>query len=173
MIKKGIIGLFLCFLFTVQAVCTDIFFSGEYRNVPFDQFVRDVEEITGARFFYKTGWTTGVRITAKGDSLSLARVLQDNLAGKDLYIHIDEGRNVFITPEILVDIQPEEPGSDQEAGPQEQYDARLTYFGGREAEVIETLTIGDAKNNPSGKPAFINGKIWDKENRESLVGATV
>ncbi len=173
MIKKGFIGLSLCFLFTVQAVCTDIFFSGQYRNVPFEQFVGDIENTTGARFFYKSEWISGVRITAQGDNLSLTSVLQESLTGKDLYIHVDEKRNVFITPEILVDILREDTDSVKQSGSDEHYDARQTYFGGREAEVTETLTIGDAKNNPSGKPAFINGKIWDKENSESLVGATV
>jgi hypothetical protein len=39
--------------------------------------------------------------------------------------------------------------------------------------VIETVTVGDAKSNPSGNQVFINGKVWDEENSESLVGVNV
>lgn len=179
MFKNAATGMILWLLLAIRAVGGDIFFSGDYREVPFDLFASDIEGKTGAHFFYRHEWISGALITAKGDNLSLTGVLQDNLAGRDLSVFIDEERNVFITPGILVNTLPKDSVSVQEssnhiAGRNEEgYDARLAYFGRRQAESIETLIIGDVENNTTGARVVINGKIRDKENSESVIGATI
>ncbi|MCH7658177.1 MAG: hypothetical protein IIB05_07655 [Bacteroidetes bacterium] len=84
MYRITLVLLFFSFLFSYQALGDDIIFSGEYRDIPFDRFIRDVEKKTGVHFFYRQEWISGITITAKGDQLSLAGVLQSNLAGTGL-----------------------------------------------------------------------------------------
>jgi len=99
-----IILLFFSFYFSHQALGDDIIFSGEYKDIPFDRFIQDVERKKEAHFFYRQEWISGITITAKGDSLSLTGVLQSNLAGTGLNFYIDDKRNVFLTMETTMPV---------------------------------------------------------------------
>jgi len=179
MYRITLILLFFSFFFSHQALGDDIIFSGEYKDIPFDRFIRDVERKNDVHFFYRQEWVSGITITAKGDSLSLTRVLQSNLAGTGLSFYIDNKRNVFITPAVLVTILPEELYNEQHNGNNNSRsnngteDVRDKYFKGQKAKIIETILIGDKEKNVSENQAIINGKIRNKENGESLIGATI
>ena len=179
MYRITLIFLFFSFFFYHQALGDDIIFSGEYQNIPFDRFIRDVERKKDVHFFYRQEWISGITITAKGDSLSLYNVLQQNLAGTGLNFYIDNIRNVFLTPEDLVTILPENPDYEQHNGDNNSrgdygtIDVRQKYFKGEKASIIETIIIGADDKNRSGNHVIINGKIRNKENGESLIGATI
>ena len=179
MYRITLIFLFFSFFFYHQALGDDIIFSGEYQNIPFDRFIRDVERKKDVHFFYRQEWISGITITAKGDSLSLTGVLQSNLAGTGLNFYIDNIRNVFLTPVDLVTILPENPDYEQHNGDNNSrgdygtIDVRQKYFKGEKASIIETIIIGADDKNISGNQVIINGKIRNKENGESLIGATI
>ena len=104
MYRITLVLLFFSFYFShqalgndIQALGDDIIFSGEYRDIPFDRFISDIESKKDVHFFYRQEWISGITITAKGDSLSLTGVLQSNLAGTGLSFHIDNNRNIFLT----------------------------------------------------------------------------
>ena len=42
-------------------------FSGNFQDVPFQDFVNRVEEQTGVTFFYLDPWIRGIRITVSGE----------------------------------------------------------------------------------------------------------
>ena len=56
---------------TLRGQADDILFSGNYQDVPFGEFVNDVEQKTGVTFYYLERWVRGVRVTASGDEISL------------------------------------------------------------------------------------------------------
>jgi len=179
MYRITLVLLFFSFFFSHQALGDDIIFSGEYQDIPFDQFIRDVERKNDVHFFFRQEWISGITITAKGDSLSLTGVLQSNLAETGLNFYIDNKRNVFLTPVDLVTILPEDPGYQQLNGDNNAHgdngniNARQKYFLGQKAKIIETIIIGTDDKNISGDQAIINGKIRNIENGESLIGATI
>jgi len=179
MYRITLVLLFFSFFFSHQALGDDIIFSGEYQDIPFDQFIRDVERKNDVHFFFRQEWISGITITAKGDSLSLTGVLQSNLAETGLNFYIDNKRNVFLTPVDLVTILPEDPGYQQLNGDNNAHgdngniNARQKYFLGQKAKIIETIIIGIDDKNISGDQAIINGKIRNIENGESLIGATI
>jgi len=179
MYKITLVLLFISFFFSHQALGDDIIFSGEYQDISFDRFIRDVEKKTGVHFFYRQEWISGITITAKGDHLSLTGVLQGNLAGTGLTFYIDNKRNVFLTPVDLVTILTEDPGYEQHngdngsRGDKGTIDVHQKYFKGQKARIVETIIIGVNDKTRSGNQAIINGKIRNKENGESLIGATI
>ncbi|MCK4465713.1 MAG: carboxypeptidase-like regulatory domain-containing protein, partial [Bacteroidales bacterium] len=179
MYRITLVLLFISFFFSHQALGDDIFFSGEYQDIPFDRFIRDVERKKGVHFFYRQEWISGITITAKGDHLSLTSVLQQNLAETGLNFYIDNKRNVFLTPVDLVTILTEDPGYEQHngdngsRGDKGTINIRQKYFKGQKTRIVETIIIGTKEKNISRNQAIINGKIWNKENGESLIGATI
>ncbi len=69
-------GQFLNILFSLSCILfnwgePDIYFSGNFHNASFDEFVIDIERQSGAHFYYVGEWTAGITITASGDSISL------------------------------------------------------------------------------------------------------
>lgn len=179
MYRITLVFLFFSFYFSHQALGNDIIFSGEYQDIPFDRFIRDVERKKDVHFFYRQEWISGITITAKGDHLSLTGVLQSNLAGTGLNFYIDNNRNVFLTPVNLVTILPEVPDYEQHNGDNDSrgdygtVDIRQKYFKGQKARIVETIIIGIDDKNISRNQAIINGKIRNKENGEALIGATI
>jgi len=178
MYRITFILLFFSFFLSHQALGDDIIFSGEYQDIPFDRFISDIESKKDVHFFYRQEWISDITITAKGDSLSLTRVLQSNLTGTGLSFYIDNKRNVFLTPGLLVTDLPEEIFFEQNNRDNNSHDnnraedIREKYFKGQKAKIIETIIIGD-KENISANQAIINGKIKNTENGEALIGATI
>ena len=178
MYRITFILLFFSFFLSHQALGDDIIFSGEYQDIPFDRFISDIESKKDVHFFYRQEWISDITITAKGDSLSLASVLQSNLAETGLSFYIDNKRNVFLTPGLLVTDLPEEIFFEQNNRDNNSHDnnraedIREKYFKGQKAKIIETIIIGD-KENISANQAIINGKIKNTENGEALIGATI
>ena len=62
--KTGIILLFIIFSVSALAEGPDIYFSGDFRNASFNAFVREVELQSGAHFYYKDDWVSGITVTA-------------------------------------------------------------------------------------------------------------
>ena len=77
-------------------------FSGDYDQVSFDSFVESLEESSGLIFYYHPKGTSGVTITAMGEELSLAEVLEQNLKPQGLSWYIDGGSNVFILRNSII-----------------------------------------------------------------------
>lgn len=156
----------------------EIYFSGEYNQVPFTIFAADLESKTSARFKYKAEWVEDVYITANGTNLKLSRVLSENFTGKRLYFYIDDDNNVFITKgDSLVTNLPDHSPEDIQIHGIDREDVmtstELTYKEGRKSGSRQTVVIGRGKNGSVQKTVVVSGKMQDKESGEPLIGATV
>ena len=174
----------LIFITLLSAACLcgqipDYTFSGDYDQVSLERFVESLEESSGLVFFYRPEWTSGVTITAKGEGLSLAEVLEQNLKRQGLSFYMDGGNNVFILRNRVIRME-EVVSADQvgEISEPETEDSgetlKKTYFGyEREVEVPESVVIGNNADAAQGSMVKLFGKIWDKESGEALLGATI
>jgi hypothetical protein len=158
----------------------DIFFSGEFQNTPFDQFVSDIEMQSGAKFYYLEEWISGIIITASGDHISLSDILNKYLYDRGLNFLIDDHKNVFITRGIeLISNLPDYQSHKQLQIPVEQSDKKeLTqiekkYIEGRAPGIAETIVIGKEDGDKIHGRAAINGKLWDIESGEPVIGANI
>ncbi len=178
-ILQIILLILLLLPFSLQAQDSDIIFKGTFQDVPFGEFVREVEEQTGVRFFFLENWIKGVRVTASGEALSLRRTLDKTLLPAGLYYHLEEGRLIYLSNrQAFVSQLPDYSGSVGSLGQLEEDSGGLTsteqrYIDGRKAGRLETLTVGDRKEGGGKNVAVLHGKISDLETGDPLIGATI
>ena len=154
--------------------------SGDFRDLPFDEFTREVEEQVPVKFVYRKEWTRDLRISASGENMELYKILSDHLSRNDLHYFSSENR-IFITMDNpLVTVLPDYSGIDEAAGPsrdslvsRDLTEAERLYIEGRRKSSIKTIFIGNSADHINGQGAVINGNIKDTETGESLVGATI
>ncbi len=162
---------------SVNGQSADHTFSGEFEQASFDSFVNSLQETGDITFFYRSEWTEGISITANGIDLSLSSVLARHLGPHQLAFHIDKSKNVFIIPGSII-IFGDAKLSDSNANGQGEPSAfnrskEETYFGGRKEDIIDSIVIGQIREAVKGTPVTLYGKIWDGENGQSLIGATI
>jgi hypothetical protein len=167
----------LCFC-RAYGQTADHSFSGAFEQVPFEQFASSLRVADGINFFYRGEWVAGVRVTARGNNLALSSVLSGCLDAHGLDFFIDQSGNVFIFPAGSINLENSlgwnNGGSAQEPEPRTYTASREEiYFGGKKEELIESVVIGESREAINGTPVTLYGKIWDRENGQSLIGATV
>ena len=123
----------------------DIMFSGDFRDVPFTQFVRELESGTGSRIYYQNEWVYGIRVNASGKELSLSKTLSELFAGTNLFFMIARDMQVFVTQNTrLIRVLPEyTAGEEFTVKGNLQEDARYLQA---EQRYIEGRSTGRAEN---------------------------
>ncbi len=160
---------------------SDVYFQGNFREIPFPEFVRILERETEVQFFFLDHWVEGIEITTSGEGLSLQKTLSDAFLAAGLNYYIDENLNVFVTREqAIVTTLPEyslkSSTSDFSSGIEKEDDfskTELQYIEGRKAGIRETLIVGSGTGNGDESGAVIYGKMMDVESGEPLIGATI
>lgn len=172
-----LIFIILLFVCPVYGQSADHTFSGDFDRVSFDNFVGSIQNSSGLTFYYLSEWTSGITVSASGSNLSLAAVLEQHLEPHGLAFYIDRSNNVFIIPGTIITPEDLQTGKDRNGlkpAPDVTYVSKEeVYFGRRKETIIETVTIGESNGAVSGGPVTLYGKIWDKENGQSLIGATI
>ncbi len=159
----------------------DLHFSGDFRDVPFSEFVSSVEQQTGCSFYYLDSWIRGIRVTASGNNLSLEQVLDRTLLPAGIYHYQDEFGNIYLTadhPLVPLLPQPEIAGTGISPDSVNRRGGTITgaeqrYIEGHATGNLETLVVGDDRSGGNQGEVVVYGKIVDGETGEPLVGATI
>jgi hypothetical protein len=158
----------------------DILVSGNFQDIPFQEFVSLVEQQTGATFYFFDRWVAGVKITASGSDLSLNKILSGVLLPVGIYHYVDEFGNVYLTYENkLIPNLPELAGTvpaspdSEENGQANLTGAEQRYIEGHSTGMLETIVVGSDQPGAGQQEAFIYGKMVDSETGEPLIGATI
>lgn len=174
---------FLCMCIAYQLVAQDrdMLISGNFRDISFFDFVKEVEEQTNATFYYDDEWVTGVRITTEGTDLSLQKILTNALLPVGIHHYLDEFGNVYLTYEFpLIPSLPDygrsvfRSSTDSiDEGSGNITSAEQRYIEGHKLGLLETLVVGNDQSGIGQTEAIIHGKIVDSETGEPLIGATI
>ncbi len=179
--KKIILFLLLFVLLgKVGAQEFDLIFSGQYQELQFTEFVREIEQKSDARFFYLEKWVQEISISSSGENISLQKILSSALLPAGLFYYIDENLNVFITSgKAMVVSLPDysDKSTFNEISEPGDMSARISnteqrYIEGRKAGLRETIIIGSGTGNGTQSGAAIYGKMVDTVSGEPLIGAT-
>lgn len=172
--------LLLLIPFYLQGQADDVVFQGDYQDVPFENFVKDVEQKTGLQFYYLEHWVRGIRVTASGEKISLRRTLDQALLPAGIYYLLESSGEVYLSiRQALEGRLPDYSGSGGSlVSAEEQEVSGLTsaeqkYIDGRKAGMLETLSVGTREEGEGRNVAVLHGKITDVETGDPLVGATV
>lgn len=179
---KYILSLVFVLVFIqTEAQDHDVTFTADFRDVPFSEFAGALEQQAGIRFYYRYEWVENVKISVSGDQVSLRKTLFNALRPNGLNYYITEGKQVFITGEnpMVTTLPDYSFRKDVSVIPEdEEAEDNLTasekkYIQARQAGMIETLVIGQTSDNRSRAESVINGKMFDGETGEPLIGATI
>ncbi len=165
--------------FSVIGQVEDVVFKGNFQDVPFMEFVKDVEQQTGVSFYYLESWTQGLRITASGDEISLRKTLNKTLLPAGLYYVLEESGDIYLSKlQPLISKLPDYSGSTAQAElSAEEVDVGPTsteqkYIDGRKAGMLETIHVGTRAEGEGTNVAVLHGKITDVDTGDPLIGAT-
>ena len=72
----GSFFIILCYsLSTSLSVAQEISISGDFKDLSFEEFIREIKKQVPVRFVYLESWMQDVSISVQGDSLDLLEVL--------------------------------------------------------------------------------------------------
>ena len=171
-----IISLFLVFflVFRLEGQNKPITLSGDFIDVPFVDFTKEVKQQTGVTFYFREAWVKGIRMTVSGPNISLQRILERVLLPNGISYFIDEWGNVFLTDQMpIISRLPDYIGItdlteelDETGGEETLTTAEQNYINGRRARLIETIRVGDSDESNGLSNAVIHGKMTDGETGE-------
>ena len=136
--------------FSLKGQGDDVVFKGDYQDMPFEDFVKDVEQKAGLHFYYLESWIRGIRVTASGEEISLRRTLNQTLLPAGLYYFMEHSGEIYLSNrQALTGRLPDYSGSGATsltAGEQEGSGLTSTeqkYIDGRKAGMLETFSVGN------------------------------
>ncbi len=150
-------------------------------DIPFTQFVQEVEKLSKCRFYFDISETDSLRITVNATNMSLQDLLQDAFRGSGFRFVVDARNRVFVSR--ILQLQTSLPpgffdtrGVASDSIPE----TRLSLTGGQlEKDKLKTsleiklFEIGARTNNPGKGNATLAGYVRDIKNGEALSGASV
>ena len=71
--------------------------KGNFRDLPFKDFVAKAESIFAVKFFYMDEWVKGLKASVYSDSTSISGILNNFFKGTSLYYLIEESGHIVIT----------------------------------------------------------------------------
>jgi hypothetical protein len=177
---KNIVITCLCLCFSFAALgqqLPDMPVSGDFNDTPFIDFVREIENKTSFKFYYRQDWIEDVKITFSGTDVPLSKILSDNLrkSGLGYLVH---GNKIYIYQgDPIATELPNFRTAQNEDGNGLGFlgitDPEKKYINGRPVSSIEVLEIGDKSKSAGSSKCIVNGRILDYTNSEPLTSATI
>ncbi len=152
--------------------------SGNFNDVSFEDFIKELEAKTTYHFFYNPASTDSVRVSLSVENKSVTEVLKVVLTGTTFHYTIDGQGNVFITEgrEIMADLPTD--FFDTGAEPAKTDAVAFDYSAYEKREKQKKLAesrlypIGPKSTNLQGN-ATMAGHVRDATNGEPVIGAAV
>ncbi len=165
----------------IEAQDHDVNFEAHVQEMPFPEFVLQLEKHTGLKFYYLEDWIKDIRISVSGSKLSLQSTLQHAFRDYDLRFTITEDQEVYISrdqaiiitlPDYLKTANPAARETGVDPG-KSLIATGKQYIKGRENGKTETIVVGSGSPDASTASSIIHGKMTDGETGEALIGATI
>lgn len=162
--------------FTIHAVAQNTArISGNFNDVTFEQFAKQVEASCGCHFYFDKAETDSITVTASFNQKTLEQVLEEVLKNTSLKFVIDHNR-VFITSNFQIKPLPGDFFDDKAVNDS----ANNNYppeANGRNQKVVSSIEnklieIGVKQNRAGGK-ATVAGYVRDIKSGEAIAGVSV
>lgn len=156
--------------------------TGNFVDIPFSQFIQEVENQTGYHFYFDPAQTDSLKINYRGSNVPINTALDEILRPFELRFSIDDNGHVFITKSVQIYTtlppgffgrkkgadttsfavaEPEETEADKEKNKlKASLENKLFEIG------IKTNTIGTGS-------ATIAGYVRDEKTGEPIIGANI
>ncbi len=162
----------------MQGQQPDTMISGKFSNMPFEDFVKEVEKTTAFVFYFRPEWVKDIGVTFSDSGRRLSGILTSVLepAGFNFYT---ENHTIYIYPgKSLITELPVYTHHLQTITATTTYKDSITgierkYLDGKIIASVPVITVGNRQKTVSGSSCIITGKILEEATGEPLIGATV
>jgi len=163
--------LFLVLSFALQAQETNkkVFRNIHYQNSNFIDFVKNIEQESGIRIYYRDTELEKLKVNIKSDSIIIDELLQ-KVVGQNWKISYWEG-NYIISQESLISELPEFLLAATELANEEQNKEK--YIQTRKTSGNSIISVGKKSNFNVRQKFMLRAKIIDIESNELLQGASL
>lgn len=151
--------------------------DGAFQSTSFEEFVRNIEEQSGYRFYYDSKWADSIKVTMSFRNRQVEDVLKELFSETSIRFAIDRDGNIFLSREreILASLP---PGFFPSTQPSNKEVAAFDFSEYEKREKSKRLaeerlySIGNRTNNLEGKATLI-GTVKDGGSGEGIIGASV
>jgi hypothetical protein len=144
--------------------------SGDFKNLPFREFVAKAESLYHVKFFYKNEWVASLKTGEYPNCATLSCLLDDLFKGTSLYYIIEESGNIVITNRFAVKVTAEASEKGNNFLPPGEY---ANSAENQRTEGNASIEIGNpGEKNKSGN-VFLSGYIKNSDTKEPVSGVTV
>jgi len=144
--------------------------SGDFKNLPFKEFVARAENLYHVKFFYKNEWVASLKTGEYPNCATLSCLLDDLFKGTSLYYIIEESGNIVITNRFAVKITAEASEKGNNFLPPGEY---ANSAENQRTEGNASIEIGNpGEKNKSGN-VVLSGYIKNSDTKEPVSGVTV
>jgi len=176
--KRYSISCVCCIIFSFTACSQDIRINGEFNNIKFPQFVKQVEAGTNYHFYYDEASLDSFAVNIKLDNQTIADALQQIFKNTAFRYSIDALNHVFIAKNKRLQTTlsssffnsgTDTSANENEAIQNEDLKKEKTKTAFNENRLFEIGTKSSAKKNT----AIITGFVRDIKNGEALPGSSL
>lgn len=168
-------------LFSNKAICQEKRVNGTFTDMPFAQFVQEIEGMTGCHFYYDSQETDSIRITVKAVNATLHEVLQDAFRGTGFQFVVDTQNRVFVSRRLQLQTSLPQGFFDRKRTGTDSLAEPLAILTGTQSEKdklkasleIKLFEIGPRTNTITRGNARLVGYVRDIKNGEAISGAAV
>lgn len=148
-----------------------------YLQTPLEQFIKDIEQETNLKFYYKPEMIKNISVTVNGKNIHVFDAISRGLRYTSYTFTFYEPNMIVIVPnDGFVDHLPFDHlvAKNFAKPPQDEFVSRMQkkYLKGRKVNVKKIITVGNSNVPNTGQRVTVNGKLLDYENGEPLIGAT-
>ncbi len=152
--------------------------SGTYINVPFEDFIKDIEAKTPYRFFYNPTHTQNIQVHLTAESLPLEYILSKMFDGTAFYYAVDHENRVFIIKDRPVQADLPDKYFEPAKGQKPVSDVSIfDYLTSRQSHKsdaeLKLYSIGSPTAQKEAGNATLAGYIRDAKTGEAMVGAAI
>ena len=182
--RRSVVRIFFCavsvLIPAVLTAQTTTRISGNFQNLRFPQFVREIESKIDCRFFYNPSEVDSLQINVRAEQLTLNELLDAALANTSFRFTVDSLANVFVydkryiiepnlPPDFFSQKKTETPIVEKENS---NITKAATGVGLKTSLENKLFEIGAKSTNTQGK-AIVAGYVRDIKNGEPITGASV
>ncbi|HMG90877.1 MAG TPA: TonB-dependent receptor [Chryseolinea sp.] len=152
--------------------------TGEFANVPLEDFIKAVESSTSLHFYYHPRVADSLRVNLSAQNNTIQSILDQVLTGTDFHYAVDQQGNVFITEsrgimtDLPVDFFDVGTGPAKTEAPTFDYSAYEKREKQKKLVESKLYSIGVKTGNMQGS-ATVAGHVRDATSGEPVIGAAV
>lgn len=169
------IGLLCCSTFTISWSQSEPRITGEFRNMPFSQFIQELEKKSNYRFYFNPTGLDSLVVDFSASNKTLSEILTEALSSTELKFALTSKHEIYITAKVPITTDLPIGFFDTSLAIDDSLKKTYDYTRFEESEKTKTekLIVIGSKGVNTKSIASIAGYVRNIKSGEPVIGATV